>query len=374
MLIKYLHLNSSRNRLGFLVLLVLSNLILCLTRITDWAPLSADQIWFYNTAKESLFHGGFPLVYGLRSSIYWLHHGAFWLYVLIPALPITNFHPLTASFLTVFLNLFNIPLVYYFSGLLFGKKQAVISAFLVSFFNYSIVLSRLGNHISLIPLLWLIFALALVKKRYFLSGLFLGFLYQTHLFAFVYWPVAILYLLYKKAPLSGFITGSVIGIIPFIITGPIQTFGIVVWLMKYLLTLRNFSGASNSQMLIFLIPAMVVVSVLLSRLEKRFLAILGVIYLVFNVHYLISRNFTPWSIFYSINYGQKLRISRQILQQSRLSSPEIIVPGGLPDASNSYSEPYKYLVWWLQRRGGKPEGTYSKFVVDENKLSVKVLE
>ncbi len=275
MLIKFLNLNSSRNRLRFLVLLVLLNLILCLVHITDWAPLSADQIWFYNTAKESLFHGGFPLVYGLRSSIYWLHHGAFWLYVLIPALPLTNFHPLTASFMTVFLNLLNIPLIYYFSGLLFGKKKAVISAFLISFFNYSIVLSRLGNHISLIPLLWLIFALCLIKKRYFLSGLFLGFLYQTHLFAFIYWPAAILYLLYKKAPLSGFITGSVIGIIPFIISGPIQTFGIVVWLMKYLLTLRNFSGASNSQMLIFLIPVMVALAVVLSRLKGRFIGNFG---------------------------------------------------------------------------------------------------
>ena len=360
--------------MGFLVLLVFINLIIGLTHFTDWVPLSADQIWFYNTAKESLFHGGFPLVYGLRSSIYWLHHGAFWLYILIPALPLTNFHPLTASFLTVLLSLFNIPLIYYFSGLLFGKKRAVISAFIVSFFNYSIVLSRLGNHISLIPLLWLIFATALIKKRYFLSGLFLGFLYQTHLFAFIYWPVAVLYLLFKKAPLSSFMAGSVVGIIPFILTGPIQTFGVVFWLMKYLLTINNFSGASNSQMLIFLIPVMVAVSVVLSRLKGSFLVILGVIYIVFNLHYLISCKFTPWSVFYSINYGQKLLISKQILQQSRISSPEIIVPGGLPGASNSYSEPYKYLLWWMQRLGEKPGGTYSKFLVEENKLSVKMLE
>jgi hypothetical protein len=310
----------------------------------------------------------------MKASINWLHHGAFWLYILLPALLATNFHPLTAHFLTVILGIVNIPLIYYLSGSLFGKKTAIVSAFLTTFFYYFIILSRLGYHISLIPLLWLISALCLVKKRYFLSGLFLGFLYQVHLFAFVYWPVAFIYLLLKKAPLSKFIVGSVIGIIPFIISGPIQTFGVIAWLVKYLLSLKNFSGATNSQMLIFLVPLVVAVSAIFSLLKYKILVILGAIYLVFNLNYLKSTKYYPQSILYGYNYYQKLQISRQILRQSHLSIPEITALGGLADASTNYADPYNYLIWWLQKRGERPAGVYSKFVIDENTLSLTMLK
>jgi hypothetical protein len=373
MLIKCFYLKNRRNRLRYLVLLALLNLIICLVHIKDWTPFFSDQVWFYNAAKNSLFHGGFPLVFGMKASITWLHHGAFWLYMLIPALFVTGYHPLTAHFLTVFLGLLNIPLIYYFSGLVFGKKTALISAFLSTFFYYLIILSRLGYHISLVPLMWLVTALSLIKKKYFLSGLFLAFFYQTHLMAVIYWPVAFLYLLFKKAPFSGFIAGSAIGLIPFILTGPVQTFGVVLWMIKYLITAHGISSATNSQLLIFLVPAIILISYALSYLKTRALLLLGVIYIVFNLYYLDSTHYYPPKILYGTNYGRKLEISRNILKKSLISSPGIIVPVGLPGVDN-YADPYEYLVWWLERQGNRPGGQYSVFEIDENTNSLTVLE
>jgi putative effector of murein hydrolase LrgA (UPF0299 family) len=244
----------------------------------------------------------------------------------------------------------------------------------MAFFYYFILLSRMGYHISLIPLFWLVSALCLVRRRYFPAGLFLGFLYQLHLMAAVYWPVAFGYLVFKKAPFSAFILGSFVGIIPFILTGPVQTFGVIVWLAKSLANLNSFSGASNSQLLVLFVPLVVAVSAVLSLIKARFLAVLGLIFLGFNLYYLIATRYYPPKILYGLNYGQKLGLSRQILDQSRVTTPFISVPGGLVDVSYGYAVPYDYLVWWLQRQGAKPAGSYSEFIVDENTLSLRVLE
>jgi 4-amino-4-deoxy-L-arabinose transferase-like glycosyltransferase len=309
----------------------------------------------------------------MKSSIIWLHHGAFWLYILIPILQLTGFHPLTAIVSTVVLNLINIPLIYYLNGILFGRKTGLISALIFAFYYQCILLARTGYHISLIPLLFLVFALCLVKKRYFLSGLFLAFLYQVHILAVIYWPLAFVYLFFKKEPFLNFIIGSFLGLIPFLISGPIQTFGVVFWLIKNLTVIFKFSGVSNSQTFVIYIPLIMVISVLLSRLNRKVLYVAGIIYFIVNLNILLSNHYYPPDIFYGPDYSQKMLISRQILADSKTAIPEVQVVGGLPGDTN-YSDSYIYLIRWLQKKGVKPAGIYSKFIVDENTLNIRMLE
>ena len=372
MSIKFCQPNNRTKSLWILLFISLLGLVISLVHITDWVPFFSDQVWFYNAANNSLLHGGF-LLFGLRSSIYWLHHGALWMYILLPALWLTDFHPLTAHFFTVFLNLFNIPLIYYLSGIWFGKKTGLIASFIFSFSYIFILFARFGYHISLIPLLFLISALCLVKKRYFLSGLFLAFFYQVHLLAVIYWPLAFLYLIVKKAPFMKFILGSLIGIIPFLLSGPVQTFGIIVWLAKYAVSLHGSVGISSSESMVVALPLVIVVSVVLSRLNRKILYVLSLIYFIFNLNFLISYHFYPPDIFYSPDYSSKLLISRQILDHSRITAPGIQIIGGLP-GDTGYSDSYTYLLGWLQKRGLKPSGVYSKFVIDENTLTLRMLE
>lgn len=221
-----------------------------------------DAAWFYQSAKNALLLGQFPIL-GITSSIIWLHQGPLWTYLYTPALLFSNFNPVSGSILSNILNIFFIPTLYYLLSTLFNKKIAILNVLIVWLLPWWIFHSGLAYHTSLIPLFEAIFLLSLIKRKDFLTGLFLGLLYQLHLLTFIFWPLVILRL--RPRLLAGFL----LGILPFILAGPTQTFGIFAWLVKN--ALAGFGGtglASEAYLVVLFVPAILVWSKIVICLQQ----------------------------------------------------------------------------------------------------------
>lgn len=226
-----------------------------------WLRLSSpfvffdDARWFYASARGALF-GQFPLL-GITASITWLHQGPLWTYLYIPALWLSNFSPVSGSVPVNILNILFIPTFYYLLSVLFNKKIALINIIIVWLLPWWIFHSGLAYHTSLIPLFEVIFLLCLIKQRDFLVGLFLGFLYQLHLLTFIFWPL----LLRSKILNLRSILGFMLGILPFLVSGPTQTFGIFIWITKHLF--EGFGGtglASEAYRVVLFVPTLVLLN------------------------------------------------------------------------------------------------------------------
>lgn len=185
-----------------------------------------DMDWFFASAHQALHTGHLPML-GITSSITWLHQGPLWTYFLLVPLP--------PIIITLLLGLAAVVLAYLTLGPLGGVLMAIVPL--------AITQSITPYHTTLIPVFFFL-TLACVQRRHsYLTGLFMGFLYQAHLLTFIYWPVFI-YLAYtKKLTLPRMFLGFVLGILPFLIAGPVQTFGIFIWLAKQLVT--GFGGVSS---------------------------------------------------------------------------------------------------------------------------------
>lgn len=213
-------------------------------------PYFADIDWFYLSAREALLSGRFPVL-GITASIIWLHQGPLWTYMVIPAFWISNFHPLSPVIFIIFINLFLISNFYYLISLLFGKRTALLSTLVLVFNPWLAMHLRTPYHTAPVPLFEVIFLLCLIKQKDFLAGLFLGMLYQLHLLTFIFWPLLIFRL--NKRSIFGFI----LGILPFLISGPTQTFGIFIWIAKHLF--EGFGGtglASEAYRVVLFIPSL----------------------------------------------------------------------------------------------------------------------
>jgi len=217
-------------------------------------PYFADIDWFYLSAKDALLSGQFPLL-GITASIVWLHQGPLWTYMLIPAFWLSNFHRLSPVVFIVFINLFLILNFYFLTLSLFNKKTAILSTIILVLNPWLMMHLRTPYHTAPIPLFEVIFLLCLIKQRDFLAGLFLGLLYQLHLLTFIFWPL-LLFRLNKK---SSF--GFVLGILPFILSGPVQTLGIFVWIVKHIF--EGFGGtglASEAYRVVLFIPTLLLLN------------------------------------------------------------------------------------------------------------------
>jgi len=144
----------------------------------------------------------------------------------------------------------------------------------------------------------------LLKDRPFFAGLFLGLLYQLHLLTFLFW------IFIKPKMLPGFI----LGILPFLLVGPVQTFGIFAWIAKHLLT--GFSGStfSGAYIITLTVPLILAVSFLISRLPRKITYLLALFIILYS---LFNQQFPKMTGF-----------------QDALRNPE----------SN------EYITWWLSRR------------------------
>jgi hypothetical protein len=212
-----------------LIVILLVALALRLVGITH-PPYFGDIDWFLNSARDALSSGTLPIL-GITSSVTWLHQGPLWTYFLLFPLAV-HISPLI---LTIAMSITAIVLVYLLVGL--------IPALVLTLLPFDITNSQTIYHTTPILLFFYITYGLILRKRNFLSGLFIGLLYQLHLLSFIYWPWWLFLIYRQKLKLWPTLFGFLIGIVPFLIAGPIQTLGVFVWLGKQIV--EGFAGVSS---------------------------------------------------------------------------------------------------------------------------------
>lgn len=203
-----------------------------LVRLTDWhisIPF-ADMQWYFDAAHIALISGRLPML-GIPASINWLHQGPLWTYLLM--LPqALGLDPTVLSILASSLACF-----------VASVELGILPGIILALLPLEVMQGQLPYHTSVISLLFFVSLYLIRRGKSYLSGLFVGFLYISHLLTFVYWPI-FFYLAYKKhLNFSRVAVGFCLGILPLAIAGPIQLLGIFVWLAKEVLT--KFSGVSG---------------------------------------------------------------------------------------------------------------------------------
>jgi hypothetical protein len=325
-----------------------------------------DQAWFYLSARDALLAGHIPLL-GITSSITWLHQGPLFTYLLVPALFFSNYHPVSGAILTSALGVAAIPLAYYLGAKLWSKSMGIVLAWVLAVLPFAVIHSRFAYHTSPLVLFEIITLLLFTKRSLFLGFLFLGFLYQLHLLTFIFWPVIFVYLVKNKIKFKIYhLWAFLLGILPMLIAGPIQLFGIFAWLAKNLLSgFPAQTGISEAYRVVLLVPILLFACMVMS---KAYLKVIVIGCLLFG---LWAFSHQQWG--YGHYFSRRMNLARQILSNSSLSNPEIIIEG--PGAEFEASKlPYIYLLWWLERQGQMPQGNYIKFVVNDSAQTVKMLE
>ncbi len=355
-------------RFAPLIIIILLSFPVRFYRITTEVPFFGDMAWFYLSARDAVQTSKLPLL-GITSSITWLHQGPLWTYLLIPTGPSLQFGVIFTSIL----GLLTIIMLYSFSSTLFGRKAGLFSAVVIAFAPHAVLHSRMAYHTSPIPLFMTIFGILMIKKRYLLSGLFLGFLYQLHLLTFILWPVAILLLPTKSKATLLFILGFSFGILPFLLSGPVQTLGVFAWVARRILVgASGITPFSESYLALFIAPVALLVGLVLSKMPKILttsLLVLGGIgstVAIIYYHYFLTPNH------YGLSYAHRLGISRYVFTKSNTPTPKITLSGpGSQFASSTM--PYNYLIWMLSRNT-KLSGSYSHFTINESSSTVTVLK
>ena len=316
---------------SFVWLAIVLGAMLRFYHLPSHMPFIGDQAWFYLSARDAFLGRGLPVL-GITASITWLHQGALWTYFLVPLIA----HPVLPAIFTSVVGLISIYLI----SILGGWPASLLMAIL----PLSVLQSRMPYHTSLIPLISIIYFLLLRRHRDFLAGLFLGFLYQLHLLTFIFWPI-----MFSRRKL---IPGFLLGILPFLIMGPVQTFGIFAWIAKHALTGFGGSTISTAYLVVLLVPAILIVSKIIKIFPWLIILVL--------IYSLGSQTFTLGPTF-----SNRLTISKSILSQTSTNNPEIIITGSGAKFATSRM-PYDYLIWWLSRSlPADRQGTQSSFQVLE---------
>lgn len=186
------------NKYFFLIILaLLIGIFLRIYRINETMPFIGEQGWFYLSAKNMLVNGSFPLV-GIPSSHPWLHQGPLWTYLLASQMLFFGFSPYVGVYLSIFLDVLSIYLMYVLGRNLFNRPTGVIAMFLYAISNLTISNSRMPYHTSPIPLLTILLTLSISKwlnqkpKNFILIPFYLSILYNLELATVVYFFTVIL--------------------------------------------------------------------------------------------------------------------------------------------------------------------------------------
>lgn len=231
-----------------LIIILVVALVLRLINIAN-IPYFSDIDWFFASANIALRTGRLPML-GITSSITWLHQGPLWTYILLVPLPPIIF-TLSTSIMTV-------ALVFLVAG--------EIPALFMAVLPFAIIQSLIPYHTAPIPLFFFLSYLCITRKHSYLAGLFIGFLYQLHLLTFIYWPLFVFLGWKNKVRIKHLVLGFTMGILPFIIAGPIQTFGIFVWIIKQVLT--GFGGVTSGVSTAYWVVLLPGLILLLGRVVK----------------------------------------------------------------------------------------------------------
>lgn len=131
-------------------------------KLEELMPFIGDQGWFYLSARDIVLKGSIPLV-GITSSHTWLHQGPLWTYMLSVVLWLFNFNPVSGAYLTSFLGIITILVLYVACSIMFSKKLAIIASCLYAVSPLVVFHSRFAYHTSPIPLFTVLFILFLYK-------------------------------------------------------------------------------------------------------------------------------------------------------------------------------------------------------------------
>lgn len=181
------------NKISFLIIVVtILGSFLRLYKLDDLMSFIGDQGWFYLSAKDMVLKGEIPLV-GIPSSHPWIHQGPLWTYMVAFSFKMFGFSPIGPAYITAFLGIFTVWLVYKVGSLLFSKDVGIISMLLYASSPLVITHARMPYHTSPIPFFTLLFILSLYKwikgNIYFfpLAIFSLAILYNLELATSVLW-------------------------------------------------------------------------------------------------------------------------------------------------------------------------------------------
>lgn len=259
---------------ALLLAAILIGTFLRFVNLSQNLTLIDDQAWFYLSARDALIYGKFPLL-GITASITWLHQGPLYTFMLMPSFIFSNFSPIAPAYFTGLFTSLNIILLYFLAAKLFNRTAGLVAAVIFAFHPFIVLQSRFPYHTTPVFFFIPIFFLLFLKNRLFLAGLFLGFLYQLHLLTFIFWVFI------KPKMLPGFL----LGILPFIFVGPVQTFGIFAWIVKHLFTGFSGSSISGAYQVVLSIPIILSISFLISHFSKKWaylLTLFIILYSLFN--------------------------------------------------------------------------------------------
>ncbi len=420
---------SAKRSLVFLSLIFILGLFLRLYLLSSTMPFIGDQAWFFLSARDALLTGRFPLL-GITSSVTWLHQGSLYTYLLIPELALSHFHPVSGAIFTAFLSAVTIILCYFLGRIWFDSRGGLTAAFIFATSPLAIIHARMPYHTSPIPFFMALLLLFLSRRKYFISFLVLGLLYQLELVTVVLWPVFIFFLVKNRySPRFRDFMAFAVGILPFLLSGPVSTVGVFVWTAYHWLTAASTGPATvpfylvllqhfflpglpalaavillvsvlfalwrkKSELLWLLLPLVVIFfnkttseayfsllllplalfsGYFLSRLfVKNTLFILFLGWWLVNIHYLLIRDYALDPGSYGAGLSSRLAVSDAILAASATSVPRLTAVGPGSQFATTV-DPYRYLIWWrgLTR---PPGGKYLNFVIDDAAQTWRVLQ
>ncbi|MSU25870.1 MAG: glycosyltransferase [Candidatus Levybacteria bacterium] len=133
-----------------------------LHEIERYFPFLGDFAWFYISARDLLIDGIFPFV-GIASSHPWIHQGAFWTYLLAPALAMGNFNPIAGGYLSGSIGILTVLILYICTKNMFDRRIAIFTSAFFATSPLVVFHSRLPYHTVPIPLFVILYFYSLNK-------------------------------------------------------------------------------------------------------------------------------------------------------------------------------------------------------------------
>ena len=181
-----LSINWKDKHLIFLVIVLLMGFFLRTYRIADTFDFNGDLGRDALIAKRIIVDREFTLI-GPRASGGDFYLGPLYYYLIIPSLFLSGFSPLGPVYLTVFLNLLTIFLIYFVASKLFTKVAGNVAALLYTVSPLTVAYGRVSGNYAALPLLGLLAVYFLWhwlrKRKLHLMGfwaLILGLSIQLH--------------------------------------------------------------------------------------------------------------------------------------------------------------------------------------------------
>ncbi len=249
-----------------------------LYRLDDLAKFGSDEARDSLIEREMILSKKLTLL-GPETRIgnHIVYYGPFHYYLMAPVLALSNFNPMGPYVWTAILGSVTAILIYVLTSNVFaGLFYAVLPI--------AIIFNRWAWNPNTIPLFATLFLLALLKKRIFLAGLFLGLAIQLH-------PTSVIlgvFLISKLKKLSNFLPlllGLALGLLPIIVFELRHQF---IYLNSFLALRRNdFQSRSFSwHYFLWLTPLL---AVYVARLPKKITMATVFICAIVSVKWLVSQ-------------------------------------------------------------------------------------